>query len=817
MESGQTCAKCGHAIPEGAPLSLCPHCLLGLASSLPPDFPEALGPVDTFDDYELLGTLGRGAMAVVYKAHQRSLSRMVALKMLRPYDAADSVLATRLRIEAEATANLHHPNIVTVYAVGEHEGQPFIAMEFVDGLPVNRFITAEGFRCELVRLTAKEKRNGTQATIARIMAKLAWAVDHSHKQGILHRDIKPSNVLIDNRGEPRLTDFGLAKILSGELVSGSKPGAFLGSPPYMSPEQASGKPTSTASDIYSLGATLYEMLTGRPPFKAATVAETVQQLIKEPPQNPSLLNKSVDPDLATVCLKCLEKDPRARYSSAQALAEELERWLRGEPIEARPSRLHERIWRWSRQEPKLAVLSIGLLLLLGAVAILSLTLYQTEKERLQAANIERDYWVAQLKPQLTQKWRDDGLVQLDARQRSRVMNEQKEFPQKFCELMAGIAAPRPDADPFNLLPKHIPFFSVLQESRHRPSDEFVFGLNLYKTEEAAIMSLKDNPLHFVRLTTVRWILLTEQQTNPGLVALAQEIPSTPGVIFVCTNSGITTVEELKGKNLLLGNKESCLGHVWPKAVLVEKGLRINDFKLITNTFNANVISFVNRSSTFLADDFKQHVSVFAEKLSKASDKVSEYIALRLDKEAREELGTNQSTRKLSLRTPHVLARNLNTIVNGPSIWDPVMFAGVELRPETIELRGLNPTGAEARRLNRLLLEDAYPEELQRREHYDAGVAEKADVKAFGPQFRIIVEFDYPGYVWLATPKLVTNQPLFQAVKQRLLDARKDAGIKTFDSSEFQDLRERLRRAGSFDSPEQGTSKAGSSPQGSANN
>ena len=284
--------------------------------------------------YEILGELGRGGMGVVYKAKQVGLNRVVALKMVIAGAYADPSTRARFLLEAESVAGMEHPNIVKVFAFGEHGGHPFLAMEFLPGGSLADHAKKSGL------LPAR------QAT--ELMAKLAAAVAHAHARGVVHRDIKPANVLLTTEGEPRLTDFGLAKVGRSDL---SVTGQVLGTPAYMSPEQASGKTkeVGTPADVYALGAVLYDLLTGRPPFRGDSVAVTLQRVITAEPDRPRALNAAVPRDLETICLKCLEKAPEKRYATAQEVANDLNRFLTNTPIHARPTGTVERAVKWVKR------------------------------------------------------------------------------------------------------------------------------------------------------------------------------------------------------------------------------------------------------------------------------------------------------------------------------------------------------------------------------------------------------------------------------------------------------------------------------------
>ncbi len=344
-------------IQSNAPFGHCPKCLLELGLSPVPD--DATGEsidsanVHYFGDYELLERIGQGGMGIVYKARQRSLSRVVAIKMISTGEFASTSAVRRFHIEAEAAAKLDHPNIVPIYEIGTHHGQHYFSMGLVEGRAL-----AEEMREGKFRIDSNGKASSAasvrerQIAAARLIATVARAVYYAHQRGILHRDIKPGNILLDAEGEPHLTDFGLAKLLEDEHAI-THTMDVLGTPSYMSPEQAGGetKQISTAADVYGLGAVLYQLLTGSPPFVGGTTYETIRLLRETEPRRPSLLNSEVDCDLDTICLKCLEKDPARRYATANALAEELERWIRHEPIEARPITSGERVRKWLRRRP----------------------------------------------------------------------------------------------------------------------------------------------------------------------------------------------------------------------------------------------------------------------------------------------------------------------------------------------------------------------------------------------------------------------------------------------------------------------------------
>jgi TolB-like protein/predicted Ser/Thr protein kinase len=365
------CKKCAAKIADDTAEDLCPACLLEtglLADERTPgivDFggnggvqtrktaARPAGVLGDFGDYELLEEIGRGGQGVVFRAHQRSLNRTVALKVISLGPWTTEAHLKRFRREAEAAASLEHRGIVPIYEVGEREGSCYFSMKFVEG----------GQLDEVVRRAQPLIREAVE-----LLAKLARTVHYAHQHGILHRDIKPGNILLDKNGEPHLTDFGLARLVEMEsTLTGTLD--VMGTPSYMAPEQAAGSTELTkATDVYGLGAVLYQLLTAHPPFAGGTTYETIKLLLETEPRQPRVLNPKIDRDLNTICLKCLEKDPKRRYASTLALAEDLEHWLRHEPIQARLTGVFARGRKWVRRNPKLLVASVAGVLV-GAAAI----------------------------------------------------------------------------------------------------------------------------------------------------------------------------------------------------------------------------------------------------------------------------------------------------------------------------------------------------------------------------------------------------------------------------------------------------------------
>jgi eukaryotic-like serine/threonine-protein kinase len=353
------------------------------------------GPVDLprvryLGDYELLEEVARGGMGVVFRARQSSLNRIVALKMIRDGELATREDVHRFRAEAEAAANLDHPNIVPIYEVGEWRagdvGPPvqYFSMKLIEGESLAAHLASLGPR--------PPSRDRVRASV-QVVAKVARAVQHAHERGILHRDLKPSNILLDRTGEPHVVDFGLARRLAGPGQTGSltRTGNIVGSPSYMPPEQARGqKGITTAADVYALGAILFECLTGKPPFLGQSPMDTLLRVMEQDPPRPRTLNPGVDRDLETICLKCLEKDPKRRYPSAEALADDLDRWLTDRPIRARRVGPVERLIRWARRHKSVAalVLMVCIVLVAGA-SVATLQATRARRAQLEAAMARR--------------------------------------------------------------------------------------------------------------------------------------------------------------------------------------------------------------------------------------------------------------------------------------------------------------------------------------------------------------------------------------------------------------------------------------------
>src|ERR1041384_868868 len=377
------CRKCGAKIFSDAPEGLCPKCVLKIALGAFPDAVAGVGDCGCVEqpagedrasasqdkmtahaaellgelgDYELLEEIGRGGQGVVFRARQKSLNRIVALKVIGLGQWATPAHLKRFRLEAEAAASLDHPCIVPIYEIGERDGQCYFSMKFIEGGQLDEVINHAPMS---IRETVE------------LVAKVARTVFYAHEHGILHRDIKPGNILLDKKGEPHLTDFGLARLVESESTV-TRTVEVLGTPSYMAPEQAGGNniKLTRATDVYGVGAVFYYLLTGHPPFAGGTSNETIKLLLETEPRPPRLWNAKVDRDLSTICQKCLEKNPERRYSSASAVADDLEHWLKHEPIQARPSGLLSRAKKWLQRNPTIAAVAALSVALVAAISVI---------------------------------------------------------------------------------------------------------------------------------------------------------------------------------------------------------------------------------------------------------------------------------------------------------------------------------------------------------------------------------------------------------------------------------------------------------------
>ena len=566
------CSSCGSDIDRDVPFRQCPKCLLDLglwceanaAAAAAAPWEKGTEPAPL--DYEVLERIGRGGMGVVYRARQRSLNRVVALKVVGGGDLASPAALARFRREAEAAAKLDHPNIVPIYEVGEHEANPFLVMRFIEGTSLAEPLAWQP-------LTEARPGNGRQLEIARLVGTVARAVHYAHTRGVLHRDLKPSNILLDRDGNPHLTDFGIAKLIDQESAL-TQTAELLGTPCYMSPEQAEGKPPSAAADIYGLGVILYELLTGRRPFEAARPVEVLRKVLEEEPIAPHLINGAVDRDLATICLKCLDKNGTRRYGTALELAEDIERWQRHEPILARPAGPIRRVCQWTVRNPALATL-IGGLFVGIAVTLGLLAEAREEKER---KSIALAILRTETARQLQEIWaspspffgiRSETLSAMAGREPARLRAGEKRFTIAF-------VAP---ANPLDRLLGAAPLLEQIEASMSRLGGTPTrLDLRLYKTQTLATAHLMAGDVDFLQVNAKEYLQMKTQ--TPEIQPLVRIVSGGPAhnnrfVIFTRADTGIKTVSDLRGRSFLFGSADSTVT-LLAKAHLVEAGVRAND-------------------------------------------------------------------------------------------------------------------------------------------------------------------------------------------------------------------------------------------------
>jgi serine/threonine protein kinase len=545
-----------------------------------------------FGDYELLRQIGRGGMGVVYEARQGSLNRTVALKMILGGDLASAAAARRFQVEAEAAAKLDHPNIVAVHEFGEHEGLPFFSMQLIEGAGLDRQMGA-------LALTSPGGNSGKKAAnrtaarqaqerIAKLVATLARALHYAHQHGIVHCDVKPSNILIDSHGQPHLTDFGIARLLDhdGQLTKSG----VIGTPRYMSPEQASGRRNEVtgATDIYGLGVILYELLTGQPPFRAATPNETLLHVLEREPSPPDQLNPCVDRDLSVICLKCLEKDTRQRYGSGAELADDLDRWMRQEPIRARRASPRERLIRWCRRKPAIATLAASVVLLLMTVAVGSGLFAWNLSRKEKALEASQDLLRADLTSTLDDLWKetDKPAETITAARRRSLLGRPPRAAADVSSNPPVRFAVYTFENPTAMERKFALLLENLQESvaaqLRRPVN---IDCVIYRSYTAGHEGLLKGEVDFMRVGPSSYVLMKEKQ--PGISLLAAQDNLIECEIFTRTNSGIERLDDLRGKDFAFGDPESTFGTHLAQVVLGRIGLRASDLGLNSKHFRSH--------------------------------------------------------------------------------------------------------------------------------------------------------------------------------------------------------------------------------------
>jgi WD40 repeat protein len=439
-------------MPAWSAATICWACILDstIGDTINPLNPSPPPPATTFGDYILQQEIAHGGMGVVYRATQLSLNRTVAIKLLLLGRYSSPQTIARFRREAQSAAALRHPNIVAIHEVGEHDGQHYLSMDYVEGQSL-----------------AHKLRAGPldQRRAADITCHIARAIHYAHEQAVLHRDIKPSNILLDTLGHVRITDFGLAKKLHPTSDPDPDPtltltGQIVGTPNYLSPEQAAANHSQVGpiSDVYSIGALLYELLTGRPPFLANSLQETLLRIRDEPPLNPRTHNPALHPDLQTITLKCLRKEPAHRYPTAAALADDLHRWLHHLPITARPTPAPQRAWLWCRRKPRQAsLLAATTLAILAALTTLTIS-----NLRIRSAETHATYQRDRAQSLATQSQRD--LIRMHTLTGNRLVDE----GHHLIALLSFVQALRLDPHPDHSLPARNARFRIQATLEHSP-------------------------------------------------------------------------------------------------------------------------------------------------------------------------------------------------------------------------------------------------------------------------------------------------------------------------------------------------------------
>jgi serine/threonine protein kinase/ABC-type phosphate/phosphonate transport system substrate-binding protein len=634
MIGASKCHACGAAIPPDAPLGQCPSCLIDCADNFAwgdDAFSARQELPRRFGDYELLRQIGCGGMGLVYEARHIRLKRRVAIKMVRP-DLASRRFLRRFLIEGEAAARLDHPAIIPIYEIKEDGTESFLAMQFIEGETLKDKIrngeiglgkpdrSADGPRPQQPRdeatlsnetnarrIHTAASRDGSRSAeevrrreraIASLIADLARAVHHAHERGVFHRDLKPGNILVDTAGRPHIADFGVAKIIQEQDHADGQstltvPGATLGTPEYMAPEQASGSGIGDttaigAADIYSLGAILYELLTGRPPFTGSSNLETLQKVRHGDLKRPRALNLDAPRDLETICLKCLEKNPNARYATADALANDLSRWLDGKPILARPANLPVRVQRWVKRNPVgtalISSLFFGLGISLGFVVVLSDRMRTSEVNK----GLEREIYL--------QKFNDSWAVPANTNMviPSRLLAEiRDQAPRQFIEgrdllLRFGMTV---DQDPITRAYSVAPILGQLETRMGEELKRGVFiDLHISKTSHLESQLLSNGDADIERLDALSYV--EAKAADAGIVPILVENDADEVVFCVQQNSDIASLSQLAGKSLGFGDSNSAVT-VLAKYSLLTNGIRKSDLGDVEYFTSLAVLSKTN--------------------------------------------------------------------------------------------------------------------------------------------------------------------------------------------------------------------------------
>lgn len=565
MKTVNKCEECGSELRENGH---CTKCLFGLAFSVPErtkakESPEPWRQLGDFDLHELIG---RGGMGVVYRARQRSLNRQVAVKMLLPGETKPGA-RERFRIEAEAGAKLEHPNIVPIYAIGLEGEQCYFSMQLVSGGNLSQ--RAAEFRLQdEAAMETKAAARTRQMRIALLLQSIAAAVHFAHENGVLHRDLKPQNILLTREGKPMLTDFGLAKVLDLEQ-SVTDSGLGLGTLSYMAPEQAAGARACRGSDVFSLGAILYELLAGFPPFKSTTPAQTLRRLAEDEPLDLRHANRWIDADLAVICAKCLQKNPQERYSSAEELAEDLGRWMDREPIHARPLSRRLRVQRWVEKNRTITLLMGGLAAgLLAALILLAIAVRASQAKARALEAVQASVGEA-----LREAWKAKGKVRISSEALATLQEGGEPRPVQLghLRLEAGVFVHQ---NPIDTVFQYRKLVAHLERGLEEELEQEVrIDLSLYKGLAAELLQM--DAADFVRISPT--LFLDSRRIGVELQPLVrQENDQMRCVIFARAELGLNKLADLAGHSLIFGEANSSVT-VAAQRLLLRSGLRHEDF------------------------------------------------------------------------------------------------------------------------------------------------------------------------------------------------------------------------------------------------
>lgn len=591
MVTPRKCRTCGRAIPADAPAAQCPNCLLSIATKAEDVYvPGAVfDPVERrFSHYFLGRQIGAGGMGVVYEAEDIQTHRRVAIKVLRDAHGASPVLLCRFTLEAEAAARLNHPNIVHVREVGEYNGHPFFSMDLIAGGSLATRINKGEFPFDgrAVKGSQEDQHKRFEKRV-HLMLKIVRAVQHAHERGVIHRDLKPGNVLLDASGEPHLTDFGLAKILETGLeehrAALTSLAALPGTPNYMSPEQVSGREATVASDVYGLGALLYELLTGRPPFTGPTPLEIFKAIQQQHPTRPRRLNPQIPSDLETLCLKCLEKDPHHRYVSAEALAEDLENWLARKPIHARPPSAVRLIGAWTQRNPIGTALIVSLCLGLTA-SLLLLNIVNNQRKVLEQ---DRDQTFEESMTKISLLWQDPDKKEVTISSRELAILAGR-LPTDAAEaevnLSFGVST---GTSPSNIAQCYAYWLGQLQHELEKDlGRKVVFSLKLFKQFNRDAVSLARGDADLMMLSAVDYLKAKGQ--SAGVTPVGREQNIREAVIFAHSNVNVRSLGELSNKSIVFPDPDLSITVV-AKAQLVAAGIAATNLKAWTNIVDGGAV------------------------------------------------------------------------------------------------------------------------------------------------------------------------------------------------------------------------------------